>query len=54
MTFQSVSKTYFIRVIPSHQSVCLYEYAPIVASQRLGKSITAATNTQETMKELLN
>jgi hypothetical protein len=51
MTPQPVSNEYFIN--PSHQSVCLYEYTPIVASQRLSKSIMAATNTQETIKELL-
>jgi hypothetical protein len=30
---------------PSHQSSCLYVYPPIVARQRLGKHVPAATNT---------
>jgi hypothetical protein len=37
-----------------HQSVCLYVYLPIVARQRLGKSVTAATNTHATVEELLD
>jgi hypothetical protein len=43
---------YFIN--PSHQSVCLYVYPLIVAGQRLGKSVTAATNTYVTIVELLD
>jgi hypothetical protein len=44
---------YFI--IPSHQSVCLYVYPPhIVARQRLGKNVTAGTNTHATIEELLD
>jgi hypothetical protein len=39
----------FINV--SHQSVCLDVY---VASQRLGKNFTAATNTHETIEDLLD
>jgi hypothetical protein len=39
---------------PSHQSVCLYVYPPIVARQRLGKNVTATTNTQVTIDELLD
>jgi hypothetical protein len=36
------SKAYFTNL--SHQPVCLYVYPPIVARQRLGKNVTAATN----------
>jgi hypothetical protein len=39
---------------PSHQSVRPYVYFPIVARQRFGKNVTAATNTQGTIEELLN
>jgi hypothetical protein len=51
---------------PSYQSVCLYVYPPIVARkrlgknplifawQRLGRNVTAVTNTQATMEELLD
>jgi hypothetical protein len=35
-------------------SVCVYVYAPIIARQRLGKSITVATNTHATTEELLH
>jgi hypothetical protein len=38
---------------PSHQSVCLYMYPPIVARLRLGKNFTTATNTQAKIEELL-
>jgi hypothetical protein len=41
---------YFIS--PSHQSVCLYVYPPIVARQRLGKKFTGATNTHATIELL--
>jgi hypothetical protein len=37
-----ISTAYFIN--PSHQSVCLYVYPPIVARQRLGKNVTEAAN----------
>jgi hypothetical protein len=39
---------------PAHQSVCLYVYPPVVASQRLGKNVTATTNTYATVEELLD
>jgi hypothetical protein len=39
---EPISTTYFVN--PSHQSVCLYVYSSIVAGQRLGKTVTAATN----------
>jgi hypothetical protein len=52
MTTQPISEAYFI--YPSHQSVCLYEYTPLVASQRLVKINRAATNAQENIKELLD
>jgi hypothetical protein len=35
-------------------SVCVSVCSPIVARQRLGKNVTAATNMQETLEELLN
>jgi hypothetical protein len=41
---QPISTAYFIN--PSYQSVCLYVYPLIVASQRLGKNVTAGTNTR--------
>jgi hypothetical protein len=50
MTLEHILTLYFIN--PSHQSVYLYVY-PIVARQRFGKHITAATNTHETVEELL-
>jgi hypothetical protein len=47
-----IEMAYFIN--PSHQSECPYVYPPIVARQRLGKRVTAATNTHATVKELLD
>jgi hypothetical protein len=47
---ESPSITYFIS--PTHQSVCLYVYAPIVARQRLGKNFTRATNMHATTELL--
>jgi hypothetical protein len=44
MAPEPISVAYFIH--PSHLSVCLYLYAPIVARQRLGKNVTAAKNTR--------
>jgi hypothetical protein len=44
VTSELISVAYFIN--PSHQFVCLYMYPPIVARQRLGKTITVATNTR--------
>jgi hypothetical protein len=32
---------------PFHQSVCLYVYPTMVARQRLGKNVTAETNTRQ-------
>jgi hypothetical protein len=52
MAPEPISTAYFIN--PSHQSVCLYVYPPIVARQRLGKNVTAATNTQATIEGLLD
>jgi hypothetical protein len=45
MAPEPISTAYFIN--PSHQSVCLYVYPLIVARQRLGKNVTAATNTRK-------
>jgi hypothetical protein len=39
--------------IPSF-NLCLYVYAPIVARQRLGENVTAATNTHVTLEEFLD
>jgi hypothetical protein len=46
MALDPISKAYFIN--PSHQSVCLYVYPPLIARQRLGKHVSAATNTCNT------
>jgi hypothetical protein len=51
MAPEPISTAYFIN--PSDQSVCLYVYPPIVAMQRLGKNITAATNAH-VIEELLD
>jgi hypothetical protein len=63
MASEHMSTAYFIN--PSHQSVDLYVYLPIVAWQRLGKNppvvarqrlgkiVTAATNTHATIEELM-
>jgi hypothetical protein len=52
MAPEPISMAYFTN--PSHQSVCLYVYPPIIARQRLGKNVTAATNSHATIKELLD
>jgi hypothetical protein len=52
MAPEPISTAYFIN--PSHQSVCLYVYPYIVARPGLGRNFTAATNTRETMEELLD
>jgi hypothetical protein len=44
MAPEPISTAYFIN--PCHQSVCLYVYLFIVARQRLGKNVSAATNTR--------
>jgi hypothetical protein len=51
MASQPISTAYFIN--PAHQSlsVCVFPY---VARQRLGKNVTAATNTHATMEGLVN
>jgi hypothetical protein len=54
MTPEPISTAYLIRVNHSHQSVCLYVYPSIVARQRLGKNVTAATNTRERVEDLLD
>jgi hypothetical protein len=51
MAPEPISTAYVIN--PSHQSVCLYVYPSIVARQRFGKNVTAATNTHATIGELL-
>jgi hypothetical protein len=61
---EPISTAFFIN--PSHQSVCLSVYPPIVTRQRLyikihvvarqqlGINITTATNIQATVEELLD
>jgi hypothetical protein len=43
MAPEPMSTTYCID--PSHQSLCLYVYPPVVVRQRLSENVTAATNT---------
>jgi hypothetical protein len=50
MAPEPISTACFIN--PSHQSVCLYVYPLIAAMQRLGKNVTAATNTHTTIEAL--
>jgi hypothetical protein len=52
MTPEPASTTYCIN--PSRQSVCLYVYPHTVARQRLGKNVTASSNTHATIEELLD
>jgi hypothetical protein len=52
MTRDPISVACFIN--PSSQPVCLYVYPLIVARQRLGKDVTAATNTDATIASLLD
>jgi hypothetical protein len=52
---EHISTAYFINA--SHQSLCLYVsvyVSSIVARQRLGKKVIAATNTHATIEELLD
>jgi hypothetical protein len=51
MAPEPISMIYFIN--PSHQSVCLHLHSPTVVMQRLGKNVTAATNTHA-VEELLD
>jgi hypothetical protein len=64
MAPEPIPMAYFIN--PSHQSVCLYAYPPIIAGQglvknspivtrqRLGKHVPAAINTHAKIEELLD
>jgi hypothetical protein len=52
LTLELIWTAYFIN--PSHQSVCLYRICTPLSRQRLGKNVTAATNTHETGGELLD
>jgi hypothetical protein len=52
MAPEPISAAYFINL--SHQFLRLYVYHPIVARQRLGKNVTAATNTHAKTKELFD
>jgi hypothetical protein len=50
MAFEPIPTGYFIN--PPRQSVCLYMYPTIVAGQRLGRNVTATTNTLATCEDL--
>jgi hypothetical protein len=52
MTPEPILTAYFIN--PSHESVCLYVYSPIVVTQRLSKNVTVATNIHAKIEELLD
>jgi hypothetical protein len=52
MAPEPISTAYFMN--PSHQSVCLYLYPPLVARQQLGKKVKAETNTHATIEELVD
>jgi hypothetical protein len=52
MAPEPISTAYFEN--PSHQSVCLYVYPPVVARQQLSKKVTASTTIQATVEELLD
>jgi hypothetical protein len=47
-----IKATYFIN--PSRQSVYLYVYPSLFARQRIGKVVTAGTNTQGTIEDILD
>jgi hypothetical protein len=49
---EPISAAYFGN--PSHHFVYLYVYPSLVARQRLGKNVTATTNTHATMEELFD
>jgi hypothetical protein len=49
---EPISTVYFINT--SHQSVCLRVYTLIVATQRICKNVTAATNTYAVVEESLD
>jgi hypothetical protein len=51
MAPEPISTAYLIN--PSHQSVYLHVYPPIISRQRPGINVTAATNTHTTIEELL-
>jgi hypothetical protein len=48
---ESISTAYYTN--PSHQPVCLYVYPTVIARQRLGKKLTAATNIQAIIRGFL-
>jgi hypothetical protein len=48
---EPIAVAYFIN--PSHQSICLYVYPPIVASQLYSKNVAAAKNTHARVEGLL-
>jgi hypothetical protein len=52
MAPEPISTNYIIN--PSHQSVYLYAYDLTDARKRLGKNVTAATNTDATLEKLLD
>jgi hypothetical protein len=52
MASEPISMAYFKNL--SHQSVCLYVYSLIVASQQFTKNVTVALNNHAATEELLN
>jgi hypothetical protein len=52
MAHEPRSTAYIIN--PSHQSVCLYVYPPLVPREGLGENVTTVKNTHETTEEMLN
>jgi hypothetical protein len=52
MACEPISTAYFVN--PPPISLCLYVYPAIGPWQRLGKNVTAATNTHATIEELLD
>jgi hypothetical protein len=52
MALEPITTLYFIN--SSHQYVRLCVYLSIVARQRLGKSVTAATNVHVTIEKLFD
>jgi hypothetical protein len=52
MAPEPITTAYSINL--SHKSACLYVNPPMVARQRLGKNVNAATNTYGKIGELLD
>jgi hypothetical protein len=52
VSLEPILTAHFIN--PSHKSMRLYVYSPIVTRRRLRKNVTTATNTHTTLEELLD